>query len=52
MVNKIKELFNAFTTDAEKAKNGNHSAGVRARKTSLEIDKLLKEFRKESISWS
>lgn len=53
MVNKINELFNAFIEDATKAKEkGNHSAGVRARKTSLEIEKLLKEFRKESISWS
>lgn len=51
MVNKIKETFNAFIVDAQKAKDGNKSAGARARKASLELGNLLKEFRKESISW-
>lgn len=51
MVTKLKELFDAFTTDAEKAQAGNKSAGARARKTSLEIGKLLKDFRKESLNW-
>lgn len=49
----LKEL-NALIADFEKdskaqAENGNKAAGVRARKASLAIEKLLKEFRKVSI---
>lgn len=29
---------------------GNKAAGARARKASLELEKLLKEFRKESVN--
>ncbi|MEG2493757.1 MAG: hypothetical protein RSF94_06555, partial [Rikenellaceae bacterium] len=32
--------------------NGNKAAGTRARKASLEIEKLMKEFRKVSIEAS
>ncbi len=34
---------------AAQAANGNKAAGARARKESLEIEKLMKEFRKVSI---
>lgn len=49
----LKEL-NTLILDFEKdskaqLENGNKAAGVRARKASLAIEKLLKEFRKESI---
>ncbi len=35
---------------AAQVKNGNKAAGMRARKVSLEIEKLMKEFRKASIA--
>ncbi|MCQ2370216.1 MAG: histone H1 [Paludibacteraceae bacterium] len=35
---------------AAQVKNGNKAAGMRARKASLEIEKLMKEFRKVSIA--
>ena len=31
------------------AEKGNKAAGARARKASIELEKLLKEFRKESV---
>ncbi|MDP4276567.1 MAG: histone H1 [Bacteroidota bacterium] len=37
---------------AAQAQNGNKAAGARARKDSLEIEKLMKEFRKVSIDSS
>lgn len=46
----INEAFTAFTTDADaQAIKGNKAAGTRARKASLALEKLLKEFRKVSI---
>ena len=48
---KIVATFEEFKVDAEKAKAGNKAAGRRARMTSLALDKLLLEFRKESVSW-
>lgn len=50
--NLIKEINNKsvnFIDGANKQLNGNKAAGQRARKISLEIEKLLKEFRKASI---
>lgn len=42
-----------FTKDAaQQADKGNKAAGTRARKTSLAIEKALKEFRKVSIETS
>jgi len=53
LVNKIKAEFKAFTTDADlQVEKGNKSAGTRARKSSLDLEKLLKEFRKLSIEES
>ena len=37
---------------AAQIEKGNKTAGTRARKASLEIEKLLKEFRKESLEAS
>lgn len=51
MVEEIKALCEAFIIDARKAKEGNKSAGARARKASLELAAKLKEFRKESVAW-
>lgn len=51
MTEEIKTLFDAFYEDAKKAEKGNKSAGVRARRVSLELDKKLFAFRRESIKW-
>lgn len=53
LVNKIKAEFEAFATDASlQVEKGNKAAGTRARKSSLELEKMLKEFRKVSIESS
>lgn len=49
----LSQLFADFTKDANsQAENGNKAAGTRARKTSLAIEKALKEFRKASLDAS
>lgn len=50
LINKIDEAYAAFKVNADKREKGNKAAGVRARKASLELAKMLKEFRKLSIS--
>lgn len=51
LVDQIKANFEAFAKDAAlQAENGNKAAGARARKASLEIEKLLKQYRKDSIA--
>jgi hypothetical protein len=53
LVNKIKDTFGCFAADADaQVAKGNKAAGTRARKASLELEKMLKEFRKESIAFS
>jgi hypothetical protein len=53
LVNKIKAEFEAFVTDANlQIEKGNKAAGTRARKSSLDMEKLLKEFRKVSVEES
>lgn len=53
LVNKIKAEFEAFATDANlQVEKGNKAAGTRARKSSLDLEKLLKEFRKVSVESS
>jgi len=53
LVSKIKAEFDAFATDANlQVEKGNKAAGTRARKASLDLEKLLKEFRKASIESS
>lgn len=48
---KIDALYADFAKDAKKQlENGNKAAGTRARKASLEIEKALKAFRKESLA--
>ncbi len=50
LVGKLDQLFAEFSKDAaQQVENGNKAAGARARKISLEIEKLTKEFRKKSI---
>ena len=50
---KIKEMSDALLTDAAaQAEKGNKAAGTRARKVSLELEKVLKEFRKVSLEES
>lgn len=53
IVEKAHALHEAFKKDAEaQIANGNKAAGARARKASLELEKLMKEFRKKSIEAS
>lgn len=50
LVAKLNEVFAAFTEDANlQIEKGNKAAGTRARKSSLEIEKMMKEFRKVSL---
>lgn len=53
LLNKIKAEFDAFAKDAgSQLEKGNKAAGTRARKSSLDLEKLLKEFRKASLGAS
>mgnify|MGYP003402532348 CR=1 FL=1 len=53
LIAKVKELADALLVDATaQAEKGNKAAGTRARKASLELEKLLKEFRKVSLEAS
>jgi hypothetical protein len=53
LVNKIKTEFEALATDANlQIEKGNKAAGTRARKCSLDLEKLLKEFRRASLEVS
>ena len=53
LVEKIQAEFTAFTEDATaQMEKGNKAAGTRARKSSLELEKMLKEFRKASLEES
>ena len=48
---KAAELYAAFAKDANsQIEKGNKAAGTRARKASLELEKLMKEFRKASLA--
>lgn len=50
LVARISEVVKVFSKDAtSQSENGNKAAGARARKCSLELEKLLKEFRKVSL---
>lgn len=51
LIEKIEAAYASFAKDAvAQAENGNKAAGTRARKASLEIEKLMKEFRKSSLA--
>ena len=53
LIAKIKELNEDFISDAAlQIEKGNKAAGTRARKASLELEKLMKEFRKASLEAS
>ena len=53
LIAKIQELNAALVADAElQVAKGNKAAGTRARKASLELEKVLKEFRKVSLEES
>lgn len=49
LVEKINATWAVFAENVEKNVAGNKAAGTRARKASLELEKLLKEFRKASV---
>lgn len=50
IIEKISELAEIFHKDAlAQATNGNKAAGVRARRVSLKMEPLLKQFRKLSL---
>jgi len=50
LVYEFENACNAFLTDAKaQIVKGNKAAGIRARKASLGMEKMLKEFRKLSI---
>jgi hypothetical protein len=48
-VEKIKELTEQLSVDADKFYNGNKSAGTRARKSAQELKALLQQFRGEIL---
>lgn len=53
LIENIQTTFESFNSEAtSQLEEGNKSAGTRARKSSLELEKLLKEFRKVSIAES
>ncbi|MCC8019690.1 MAG: histone H1 [Rikenellaceae bacterium] len=50
LVKQIDEQIAIFTDNAKlQLEKGNKAAGTRARKAALELSKLLKDFRKESV---
>lgn len=49
LAKKINEVIADFTANLEKNLAGNKAAGARARKASLELEKLMKEYRKVSV---
>lgn len=50
IVEELKAQYDSFAKDADAlVGNGNKAAGARARKVSLELEKLTKQFRKVSI---
>jgi uncharacterized membrane protein YjfL (UPF0719 family) len=53
VVSKIKECFDCFAKDVNaQIEKGNKAAGTRARKASLDLEKMMKEFRKASLAFS
>jgi Histone H1-like protein Hc1. len=53
LVKEIESTFASFIEDANaQIVKGNKAAGTRARKSSLEMEKMLKDFRKQSLEAS
>jgi len=50
VIAKINETVAALQVDLAKAADGNKAAAARARKATLELEKLGKEFRKVSVA--
>ena len=50
LLTQIQDVYAAFSIDAAlQIEKNNKAAGTRARKASLELEKLMKEFRKLSL---
>lgn len=50
LLKQISEAYEAFSADAAlQLEKNNKAAGTRARKASLTLEKLMKEFRKTSL---
>ena len=50
LVDQIKAEYEVFAQNAEaQVEKGNKAAGARARKAALNLMKLMKEFRKQSV---
>lgn len=50
LIEKINAEFELFSKEAEQqSEKGNKAAGTRARKSALELGKMMKEFRKISV---
>lgn len=53
LIAQIQETYAAFEADANaQVEKGNKAAGTRARKASLDLEKMMKAFRKASIDAS
>lgn len=53
LLTQIQDVYAAFSTDAVlQIEKNNKAAGTRARKASLELEKLMKGFRKLSLEES
>ena len=53
LFDKINAEYASFLKDATlQIEGGNKAAGTRARKSALELSKLMKDFRKESVEES
>lgn len=53
LIEKINAELETFSKEsAQQVEKGNKAAGTRARKAALELSKLFKDFRKESVEAS
>lgn len=46
----ITKLMRDFAVESSKALDGNKAAGTRARKITLELTAVMKQYRKESVA--
>ena len=53
LVDQIKAEYDVFVKNADaQVEKGNKAAGARARKAALNLMKLMKDFRKDSVEYS
>lgn len=52
LIKSIQAVQTALNTNLEAYLKGNKSAGQRARKNTVELEKLFKQFRKDSVAAS